>query len=118
MLRPGGRFITQQVGPGNDAELNEVLGAEPPASGIDVEVSVGELGEAGMVVDETAAVLVAAGFTDIGAVIFQLMKVAWQILDFDLERFDSRLRALHNLICSQGPFTVRNSRILIRAHRR
>ena len=33
VMRPGGRLLTQQIGPGNDAELNAALSAPPPSSG-------------------------------------------------------------------------------------
>ena len=84
VLRPGGRLLTQQVGPENDAELNAALSAPPPSHGTSAAALVEKLQSVGLLVDEAQTATSEVTFGDIGAVVYQLRMVAWQIPDFDL----------------------------------
>ncbi|MCA2224760.1 methyltransferase domain-containing protein [Nonomuraea aurantiaca] len=117
VLVPHGRLLTQQVGSRNGLELNAALGAPPatdPASWT-LDVAVDQLRDAGLRVLDAREEMVEYVFHDIGAVVFQLRAVPWQVRDFDLNRYDRRLRALHERLCSQGAFTTRDHRFLIEA---
>ena len=118
VLRPGGRLLTQQVGPENDAELNAALSAPPPSYGTSAAALVEKLQSVGLLVDEAQTATSEVTFGDIGAVVYQLRMVAWQIPDFDLRTYDGRLRALDARIRRDGPLSVRSRRVLVRAHRR
>ena len=50
----GGRLLTQQVGPENDAELNAALSAPPPSYGTSAAASVENLQSVGLLVDGSA----------------------------------------------------------------
>ncbi|MEV0349455.1 hypothetical protein AB0H88_27090 [Nonomuraea sp. NPDC050680] len=78
-------------------------------------VAVEQLRHAGLRVLDAREEMVDYVFHDIGAVVFQLRAVPWQVRDFDLDRYDRRLRELHERICSQGAFTTRDHRFLIEA---
>ncbi len=118
VLRPGGRLLTQQIGPENDAELNAALSAPPPRYGTSAAVLVEKLQSVGLLVDEAQTATSEVTFGDIGAVVYQLRMVTWQIPDFDVRTYDGRLRALDARIRRDGPLSVRNRRVLVRAHRR
>lgn len=117
VLVPHGRLLTQQVGSHNGLELNAALGAPPPADpeSWTLDAVVDELHRAGLRVLDAREEMVEYVFHDIGAVVFQLRAVPWQVRDFDLNRYDRRLRALHERICSQGAFTTRDHRFLVEA---
>ncbi|WP_433513051.1 methyltransferase domain-containing protein [Nonomuraea sp. CA-143628] len=117
VLVPNGRLLTQQVGSCNGLELNDALGAPPPIDPASwtLEVAVDRLRDAGLRVLDAREEMVDYVFHDIGAVVFQLRAVPWQVRDFDLNRYDQRLRALHERICAQGAFTARDHRFLIEA---
>lgn len=117
VMRPGGRLLTQQIGPGNDAELNAALSAPPPSSGTSAAALVEKLQSVGLVVDEAQTATSEVTFGDIGAVVYQLRMVAWQIPDFDVRTYGARLRALDARIRRDGPLPVRSRRVLVRAHR-
>lgn len=56
-------------------------------------------------------------FYDVGAVVYHLRLVAWQIPDFDPGRYDVPLRGLHQRIGAEGPLGVHAHRFLIIAER-
>ncbi len=117
VLRPGGRLLTQQIGPENDAELNAALSAPPPGGGTSAAALVENLQSVGLVVDEAQTATIEITFSDIGAVVYQLRMVAWQIPDFDVGTYGGRLRALDARIRRDGPLSVRSRRVLVCAHR-
>lgn len=56
-------------------------------------------------------------FFDIGAVVYFLRKVIWMVPGFTVERYRERLRELHELIESEGPFVAHSARFLIEARK-
>jgi SAM-dependent methyltransferase len=119
VLRPGGRFITQQVGGQNDTDLNELFEAPPEIDYTDwtLERAVAEMKDAGMHVVDSREAFPATHFYDVGALIFYLKATPWQIADFSVERFRVQLYDIHLLIESQGWLEVGGHRFLIQAER-
>lgn len=117
VLSPDGVVLTQQVGAENDLELNRALGApvaELPRTP-EFADSVAQLERAGFTILDAREAHPAYAFHDIGAVVYQLRMVPWQIPDFNIDRYDQQLRQLDNTIRRDGPFTTHNHRFLIRA---
>jgi SAM-dependent methyltransferase len=119
ILIPGGRFLTQQVGGRNNADLNALLACPIPFEyGYwTAEYAAAELERSGLVVDRVEETLRETTVADIGAVVYYLRAVPWQIADFDLERYRDRLFALHRRIERDGGLIVHEHRFLIAAHR-
>lgn len=117
VLRPGGTLLVQAVGGENDLELNEVLGGAPyaHASVGGCAKAVTELEEAGFEIAEALEERPPFVFHDIGAVVYHLRVVSWQIPDFDVQKYDRELRALDARIRSEGGFVARDHRFLIEA---
>ncbi|MEW2546040.1 class I SAM-dependent methyltransferase [Streptomyces sp. NPDC047002] len=120
VLRPGGTYLSQEVGPASVFELVEYfLGSQPPEvrSARDPEAARAAAEAAGLdvVVLRTAALHTA--FHDIGAVVYFLRKVVWMVPDFTVERYRDRLALLHAAIRSDGPFTATTTRFLIEARK-
>lgn len=116
VLRSGGSVLVQAVGAGNDAELNAALGAPPPAfGGGDLETSVAALASVGFEIVDSLTERPEYGFYDVGAVIYHLRAVSWQIPDFDVYKYDQQLRALDARIRSEGRFVAHDHRYLIEA---
>jgi SAM-dependent methyltransferase len=121
LLRPGGTLLSQQVGSDDLADLNAALGAPAPHPRVwTAEAAVRELEAAGLTVTDVREEHPTATFHDIGAVVFQLRAVPWQIRDFTPQRYDRALRRLHAQIRTHGHFTVTAHRFLVeaRAHGR
>lgn len=117
VLVPGGRLITQQVGSDNLSELNEALGAPTPASAPHwtLAAALDCLERAGLRILDTREEMPAVTFRDIGAVVFQLRAVPWQVPDFDVQRYEAPLCALHERMRIENGFTAREHRFLIEA---
>ena len=123
VLKPGGWFITQQVGELDGVELNRWL--QLPVHGAvsfsypgwDLAAAARALEAAGFVVVKRQEAFPPAVFHDIGAVVYYLRAIPWQIPDFSVERYYQPLLALHRHIERNGPLTVHGHRFLLVARR-
>jgi SAM-dependent methyltransferase len=118
ILKPGCKFITQQVGGEMTVGLNEALQAPDPLYRYWTLDYVTQRLEAAEF--EILAQQENYGkeiFDDIGAIVWYLNVVSWQIPDFTLDRYGDRLRALHARIQAQGPLEVQNHHLYIEARK-
>ncbi|MFE7115623.1 class I SAM-dependent methyltransferase [Streptomyces sp. NPDC057654] len=121
VLRPGGTYFSQQVGPASVFELVEYfLGPLPEdtrrARHPDDARRAAEA--AGLDVVELRSESLRTEFHDIGAVIYFLRKVIWMVPGFTVAAYRDRLLELHRLIQEDGPFTASTTRFLIEARKR
>lgn len=116
VLMPDGRFITQQVGELQATDLNDFLCDEPvPRKHSYYQRALHHLREAGLDIVESQEVCVDLDFLDIGAVVFYLRAIPWQLPGFAIDRYRPRLLALHEEIQSHGKFTTKAHRYLVEA---
>ncbi|MEU5695897.1 class I SAM-dependent methyltransferase [Actinosynnema sp. NPDC020468] len=117
VLRPGGAYYSQHVGPASVAELYEYfLGPQPEARDRRRPEQARAAAEAaGLRVVDLRAESLYTEFRDVGAVVYFLRKVIWMVPDFGVARYLPRLRALHERIERDGPFTATTTRYLIEA---
>jgi SAM-dependent methyltransferase len=120
ILRPGGVFLTQQVGPRDCIELNQYLEAplEPDVQSWSLTQEKTAMAEAGFRIVRCQEQLLSSVFSDIGAVVYYLKIIEWQIPDFSIEAYRERLEAMHRLIERQGAFYATAHRFLIEAEKR
>ena len=119
VLRPGGRYLSQQVGAGSNRELYEYLmGPQPASPDRSAGSAAGQARAAGLVVTRLESQALRVEFFDIGAVVYFLRKVLWTVPDFSVARYRGRLAALHAQIEADGRFTCHSQRFLIEARRR
>ena len=119
VLRPGGTYFAQHIGPATMAELVEYfIGPQPEKWAEFHPDTVSAQAQAGglRMVDLRMERL-RAEFFDIGAVVYFLRKVIWTVPDFTVERYRDRLRKLHQHIEAEGPFVAHPTRILIEARK-
>jgi SAM-dependent methyltransferase len=119
VLIPGGVFLTQQVGSRNDLAFNDALGVLPhsPPDSHTLQSTVAKLEDAGLVIDQAQENYAVTRYLDVGAVVFQLRSVPWQVPGFDVATSAERLRRLDAHIRRTGSFDVKSHRFLVRAHR-
>ncbi|MEA3335796.1 MAG: class I SAM-dependent methyltransferase [Chloroflexota bacterium] len=117
ILKPGGRFITQQVGGRNEFRLNELLQEDPYFKYEDwvLANAVADLEEGSFQVTKKQEAFPEARVTDIGAVVYYLRAIPWQIEDFSVERYRERLLAVHNMIQEEGYLSVHSHRFYVEA---
>jgi hypothetical protein len=117
LLKPGGKFLTEQVGGKNDIRLNELLQDEVDFmySYWTKETITHQLEDAGFKINSVKEEFPLSEFTDIGAVVFYLHIIPWQITDFDVDKYRPKLLKIHQDILLKGPLTVPEHRILVDA---
>jgi SAM-dependent methyltransferase len=119
VLRPGGTYFAQHIGPATVSELVEYFIGPQPLKWAEChpEVVSARAQAAGLQIVDLRTERARAEFFDIGAIIYFLRKVIWTVPDFTVDRYHQRLRALHEHITRDGPFITYSSRVLIEARK-
>ncbi|MBN2148465.1 MAG: class I SAM-dependent methyltransferase [Anaerolineales bacterium] len=119
ILKPGGTFFTQQVGGRDNWRLNELLQDEPS-----FKFSFWTLGfitalleAAGFEILHKQEAFLENTFCDIGAVVYYLRIIQWQIEDFDITTYYEKLHRLHKMILAEGKLLTHSHRMLIEARK-
>lgn len=120
VLRPGGSYLAQHVGPHSVFEIVEYfLGEQPEEVRLsrhpDFDVEAAE--DAGLEITDLRLEELRLEFQDIGAVVYFLRMVVWMVPGFTVEAYLPRLREMHDLIVSEGPFVAHSTRFLIEARK-
>jgi len=116
ILQPGGTFITQQVGDRNDIGTRKLLGAPNAEANVeweDLAEAVANLKQAGFRIVKQLEDFYPQRFYDVGAIVYQLKAVPWQIPDFNVERYFERLKAIHVEIQANGYVEVQEHRFFV-----
>jgi SAM-dependent methyltransferase len=121
ILKPGGTFITQQVGGLNLDELFQLL-QKPihgrvthPNPSLNLATISADLKAAGFRPVEGLEESFPSYFYDVGAVIYLLKHAPWEIPDFDAKKYREPLAAMHRRITEEGKLKVTSSRLYVRA---
>ncbi|WP_433544897.1 class I SAM-dependent methyltransferase [Streptomyces sp. CA-294286] len=119
VLRPGGTYLSQHVGPASVFEVVEYfLGPQPEARlGRRPETAREEAEAAGLEVVDLRSESLRTEFLDIGAVVYFLRKVVWMVPGFTVEKHRDRLREMHEQIRRDGSFVAHTTRFLIEARK-
>ncbi|WP_262705528.1 MULTISPECIES: class I SAM-dependent methyltransferase [Streptomyces] len=120
VLRPGGAYFSQQVGPASVFELVEYfLGPQPEEVRRKRHPDDARWAAeaAGLKVEDLRSESLRTEFFDVGAVIYFLRKVIWMVPGFTVDQYRDRLRQLHDQIQSEGPFVTHTARFLIEARK-
>jgi SAM-dependent methyltransferase len=113
VLRPGGTFLSQQIGAGTNRELSEaMLGPLPPPEPQHFERLAAS---AGLTLVDLRAERLPVEFFDVAAVAYFLRKVVWTVPGFAIERFRPQLREVHDRIVRDGVFRSHSRRVLVEA---
>ncbi|GAA2813840.1 class I SAM-dependent methyltransferase [Saccharopolyspora taberi] len=120
VLRPGGTYFSQQVGPASVFELVEhFLGPQPPEvrNRRDPGEARAEAEAAGLEVTDLRLEELRTEFFDIGAVVYFLRKVIWMVPGFTVDGYRAELKSLHDRIEAEGRFVATTTRFLIEARK-
>lgn len=118
VLRPGGTFLSQQVGPATVRELTaELTGRQPGVGGRRPEAARAYAEAVGLQVVRLEAASLPMTFHDIAAVVVFLRKVVWIVPGFSVAAYRGPLRALHDRIRAEGPLRATSERFLIECRR-
>jgi SAM-dependent methyltransferase len=119
VLKPGKSFITQQVGGKNCIRLNEMLQdvVDFEYSYWTLDYALRELVESGFHIIDQREDYPSLEFVDIGAVVYYLKVISWQVSGFTIEKYYDKLARIHNLIQETGRFVVTEHRFYIEAQK-
>lgn len=118
-LRPGGLFITQQVGATNNFALSRFLNpnyspAFPDNTLID---ACARLQKAGMHIEQQDAAFSKMTFHDVGAIVYYATVIPWEFPNFSVSKSLPRLQQLGQLIKTQGTVSTFEDRFMIVARK-
>lgn len=119
ILSPNGIFLTQQVGGLDCAGLNEQFNTplNNEFASWSLEAACSELEENRFTILDAKEEFPFQRFYDIGAIVYYLKAIPWQIPDFTVERYFEELYRIHEIILQKGFFDVKQHRFIIKAIR-
>ncbi|UCC79365.1 MAG: class I SAM-dependent methyltransferase [Candidatus Zixiibacteriota bacterium] len=114
ILKTGGIFITQQVGDMDNIELNHFFDdSSRDKNDWCLAGAAGELEENGIKINYKKEEFIDSRFMDIGAVIYYLKVITWQIPGFKIEENPGKMKQLHQKIKRENGFSTRQHRFII-----
>ncbi|MCU4757109.1 MULTISPECIES: class I SAM-dependent methyltransferase [Bacillus] len=119
ILSPNGTFLTQQVGGLDCMELNGQFGSplNSEFANWSLEAACSDLKENGFTILDAKEEFPFQRFYDIGAIVYYLKAIPWQIPDFTVEGYYEELYRIHEIILQKGYFDVKQHRFMIKAIR-
>lgn len=118
VLRPGGTFLSQQIGAANQKELKEAFrGPLPPSDAGSPRWIAAGAEAAGLTVVDVRPEALRTVFHDVAAVVYFLRKVIWTVPDFTVDRYRAQLARVHEQIQTRGSFVSHAQRVLIEARK-
>jgi SAM-dependent methyltransferase len=119
VLRPGGSYFAQHVGPATSLELTEFFLGPHPTSGANrhPDAETEQARAAGLEITDLRVTRRRMEFYDIGAVVYFLRKVLWTVPEFSVATYEDRLRAMDAQIRRDGLFLAHSTRHLIEARK-
>jgi SAM-dependent methyltransferase len=117
VLSPGGTFLTQQVGGEDCNDINRALGAPINDEFLhwNLEYAHKQLEEEGFDILLSKEELSTQRFYDIGALVYYLKAIPWQVPDFSIEKYHDPLFRLHQSIEEKGFFEAKQNRFILKA---
>ena len=120
LLKPGGLFVTQQVGSDNDRDLVELVlpGTEKPFPHENLREQRARFLDAGFELLRAEEAFGPISFFDVGAFVWFARIIEWEFPGFSVDRCFDRLLRLRELVEREGKITGTTHRYLIVAKRK
>ena len=120
LLKPGGVFITEQVGAENDRELVSLLlgdGIPLPFPQQYLDIAAQRLRDASLTILEAQEAFRPIKFYDVGALVWFAHVIEWEFPNFSVEKCASRLFQAQSLLERNGSIEGRIHRYLLTARK-
>ena len=112
----GSRFVTQQVGSNNALEINRILGQAPGVSKEwTMSVATKTLEAQGFKILRATEEFPSMRFLDVGALVYYLKAIPWQVPEFDVNAQLHTLLSIHEGMQREGGLNVSAHRFIIDA---
>lgn len=115
VLRPGGIFISKQVGATNNYSLSRFLNEKyaPAFPDNNLLQVITQLQNNGFRILKADSSFVKMRFTDVGAIVYYATVIPWEFPNFDVNRAMPKLHQLQDIIASVGDITTFEDRFII-----
>lgn len=116
VLKPGGVFVSQQVGAENDRELIELLMTEVPALPFPeqyVEIAAKKFADAGFEIVDKQEVFRSIRFWDVGALVWFARIIEWEFPEFSVDSCLENLYRAQAILEKEGAIQGRTHRFLL-----
>jgi hypothetical protein len=116
ILKQNGLFITQQVGWKDNLELNQRLGypiEELEYLDWNLKKVAQELEDVGFIIKTKQEAFPITRCFDIGAIVYYLKAIPWQIPEFSVDKYENNLWEMHQEILKEGYIDLTSHRMLI-----
>jgi SAM-dependent methyltransferase len=118
VLRPGGAYLSQQIGAGSNRELIDfMMGPQQVSDARSTRRAVAEAAAAGLAVTDLREQALRVEFFDVAAVVYFLRKVLWTVPGFTVAGYREPLARMHEVIQADGRFVAHSQRFLIEARK-
>jgi SAM-dependent methyltransferase len=120
ILKPGGLFITQQVGAENNRSLSERLipGYTSPFRDFTLAAELLKFASHGFSIVYSNEALPELRYLDVGAVVYYAKIIEWEYPDFSVEKYFPQLCRLHGTCVRDGCIATREHRFVIVSQKR
>ncbi|CAF3641785.1 unnamed protein product [Rotaria sp. Silwood1] len=119
ILKHGGIFLTQQVGYSHYDKLNQIFDNQELSNRNQNKwnqaFAIDQLKLAGFNILEHGEEYPETVFNDVGALVYYLRMVPWQIPDFNVDKYQNQLKYIHEQIKREGGLVVTGHYFYIRA---
>lgn len=112
-----GVFITQQVGGLDCLQINEKLGVplNEEFAHWNMNIALEEITENNFKIIYSKEEFPVQRFYDIGALVYYLKAIPWQVPKFEINNYLDELYQIHQIILTKGYFEVKQHRFIIKA---
>ena len=117
ILKPGGTFLTQQVGGNNLQDLAEEFNATLPWEELTFTYWKQEIQDGGLVLKQAEEWRGNMEFMDVGAIAYFIKAIPWQVPGFDIDRDIHYLEKLHHKLESGERLVFTQVRFLFQAEK-
>lgn len=121
ILKKGGIFLTQQVGPLNNYEFSKYLLGDLdrlPSGTNDYHNELGKVINRDFELIDTAEYFPYLRFLDVGALVYFAKIIEWEFPEFSVEKTLDKLQACHEMVQTQGYVESQEHRYLIIARKK
>jgi SAM-dependent methyltransferase len=117
ILKPTGRFLSQQVGGNDRLDLLAEFGIEPGPSDWTLGQTTMAFEQAGFTVEQAELWQGSMEFLDVGALVYYLKAIPWMVPDFSVDAYRPTLQRLHGKLASGEPLTCTKVSFLVQAQK-
>ena len=115
ILKPGGRFLTQQVDGRNLSDLSAAFDAAQPWAYFTLDYALNLLHKSNLVIEIARAWTGKLIFKDVATLVYYLKAIPWTVPDFSVEKHRAHLERLQQRLDAEGELVFTQQRMLFQA---